>query len=425
MYHAPLDLVKPESYGWAVARAHELGLLSADHTSALFVDLDILDQRLHHLEQVFPDTALHAIPVKTHPILSTLRYVVSQGYGLECASLEEVALALRAKCPSDKIVWDSPAKTQSEIDYVIQHAPGAIVNANSIDELNMYPQDHGLRLGLRILLMSATGAPKVFDVSASDSKFGEPITRRQQIIDCFLARPDLVGLHLHAGSDIGNIEKNATRVAAVYDLAIEINQARHLADLPPLDYIDIGGGAGVYLDGRESQGLASYSDRIRSECQLYSSSLQVITEFGRFTYGHCGWLWSRIASLRANTDDHRLAILHVGADALVREIYQPHAQRHSFIALDPHFKSATGSKQSYDLAGPLCFAGDVIEREVMLPALSHEHSVIICNAASNSLALWSRHCSRRMPAVIHYRRGMSCNLAKPAETLDDIIQSWS
>jgi len=334
-------------------------------------------------------------------------------------------LALKASCPSDKIVWDSPAKSKTEIDYVIQHAPGAIVNANSIAELDMYPADHGLRLGLRVLLMSATGAPQVFDVSSSDSKFGEPITSRQEIIECFVRRPDLVGLHLHAGSDIGNIAQNASRVSAVYDLALEINSVRVAAQLPALNYLDIGGGAGVYLDGRPSQGLEEYAESITAKCDVLSSPLQIITEFGRFTYGHCGWLWSRIAALRSNTRDHYLAILHVGADALVREIYQPHPQPHSYTVLDSHFNLDPATDKIYDLAGPLCFAGDVIAREISLPQLSLSHSIIVCNAASNSLALWSRHCSRRMPAVIHYRHQQSCVLAKPAETLEDIITFWS
>jgi diaminopimelate decarboxylase len=56
--------------------------------------------------------------------------------------------------------------------------------------------------------------------------------------------------------------------------------------------------------------------------------------------------------------------------------------------------------QLYDLAGPLCFAGDYLARSVQLPVLHEGDWLVIHETGANAYGLWSRHCSRDIPAVL-------------------------
>ena len=79
------------------------------------------------------------------------------------------------------------------------------------------------------------------------------------------------------------------------------------------------------------------------------------------------------------------------------------------------------SEREY-LAGPLCFAGDYPQKGVALPPLAGGDYVVFHDTGANSLALWSRHCSRLVPPVYSYTRDAAgegqMELQKPAEPLE-------
>lgn len=88
---------------------------------------------------------------------------------------------------------------------------------------------------------------------------------------------------------------------------------------------------------------------------------------------------------------------------------------------------STAPLAKQNIAGPLCFGGDVIGRNVELPTIVRGDFVVIHDAGSNTISLFSRHCSRPAPAVYGYRStgdGISLDLLKPAETPEDVMRFW-
>ena len=66
---------------------------------------------------------------------------------------------------------------------------------------------------------------------------------------------------------------------------------------------------------------------------------------------------------------------------------------------------ADAKKVKFDVAGPLCFGGDKVARSVDLSAQLREKDVVVVyDTGSNTVSLWSHHCSRRMPAVWGYSK---------------------
>jgi diaminopimelate decarboxylase len=75
----------------------------------------------------------------------------------------------------------------------------------------------------------------------------------------------------------------------------------------------------------------------------------------------------------------------------------------------------------------LCFGGDILAHDVPLPPVEVGDFVVIRDCGAYTLSMWSRHCSRGIPAVIGY----DPQLAKPlrilrrAETPEDVVRFWS
>jgi diaminopimelate decarboxylase len=79
------------------------------------------------------------------------------------------------------------------------------------------------------------------------------------------------------------------------------------------------------------------------------------------------------------------------------------------------------------LAGPLCFAGDVVAREISLPAVDVGDWIVIRDVGAYTLSMWSRHCSRGIPPVLGFdpHQAEPMRVLRRGETPDDIVSFWS
>ena len=65
--------------------------------------------------------------------------------------------------------------------------------------------------------------------------------------------------------------------------------------------------------------------------------------------------------------------------------------------------SDSGGAVLHDIAGPLCFAGDIVAPAVSLPvALQPGDIVVLEEAGGNTNSIFTSHCSRRRPPVWGY-----------------------
>lgn len=57
----------------------------------------------------------------------------------------------------------------------------------------------------------------------------------------------------------------------------------------------------------------------------------------------------------------------------------------------------------HDIAGPLCFSGDIVAPGVTLPGIVVPGDIVVlAEAGGNTLSIATSHCSRRRPAVYGY-----------------------
>ncbi|CAG5084871.1 hypothetical protein [Parvicella tangerina] len=359
--------------------------------ATIFYVKEILEDRLAYLQRDFPKNTLHAIAIKTNNHPEVLKHIVSLGYGLEAASLEEVELAKAAGAANFRIVFDSPVKTQEEIDFIVKEYPGMYVNANCLEELKRYPEYHELALGLRINPLVENDANGIFDVSNSTSKFGVPISREQEIIDACIEHK-ISTLHFHIGSGIKDFSANVRAAKKVIALAHKIDEVRKKKSLRErITTIDIGGG--IQFD----QEVTSQSTKafVAALFQIdHLENYQLITEFGSFVHKHASFMISRVEYVIDNGDDiPNIAYLHVGADLFLRKVYANLDINYPYTVLGKNNSSSATKK--YTIVGPLCFSGDVLYEGIELPELKSGDQFVMLDIGANTFSMWSGHCSRK------------------------------
>jgi len=407
-----------------VQLALKAGLFRNSDTAVILYDLGRLEQNFTTIRQAFPPGTLHAVAVKANPLPPLLAFLAGLGAGAEVASLPEIYLALDAGVPPERIVFDSPAKTEDELRLAL--SLGLRINADNLDELARLAALAEVtgqmpRAGLRVNPQVGLGRIKATSVAGQYSKFGTPLVKRQEIKAAFARYPWLTGLHVHVGSQGCPLELLVAGVGAVYDLALEIKR-----DVGPdrVVIFDIGGGLpAAYRDEDQPPTPASYVAALAARCPgLFSGSLTLVTEFGRALHAPCAMAVSRVEYVKTQPR-HKTAVLHLGADLFVRECYNPRSWSHRTRLLDTRGREKHGRQETWHLAGPLCFSGDFPVWRAKLPTIESGDLVVIEDIGAYTLSMWSRYNSRPIPRVLGWHAGRFTVLREREEPAD-IVRFW-
>lgn len=411
----------------------EEGLLEEADTAVVFYDLSALHSRIETLKESFPPGTLHAVAVKANPLTRILSLLKATGVGLEAASFPELYLAERAGFSRDRIVFDSPAKTVAELVYALK--AGVHVNADNLQELERIARlresmEPDSTIGIRINPQVGMGTIDSTSVAAAYSKFGVPLAEeRDALVQAFLSHDWLNGVHLHIGSQGYSVSMLVAGVRCVLELAEEVNSLLRSRGVDRRIYIfDIGGGLPVTYDRKQTAPtLDEYCEELQRHCpRLFEGGYRLITEFGRYVHANTGWGASRVEYVKKGVEVDT-AVVHIGADLLLRECYRPEDWFHELTVLDAQGKPKQGkAPRPYVVAGPLCFAGDVIAQGIQLPRIEEGDYLLIHDTGAYTLSMWSRYNSRQMPKVIGYwNAGESFEVLKQRETLGMLWDFWS
>ncbi len=408
------------------ARAN--GLL-ADQDAAVFYDLDFFTERVAAVHSSFPPSALHAVALKANPLLALARIAASMSLGAEVASVPELTIARSAGFPPERIVFDSPVKSRNDLVEACLHR--VLLNVDSFDELDRLtairataPPLHAV--GIRINPQVGQGQIAMTGVAGTISKFGVPLQdSRDRLIKAFQTIPWLSGLHVHIGSQGCPLELLVEGVAAVWRLARDIQDATGRSDR--LNFFDIGGGLPVaYRDSDDPPDVSGYATALRSACpDLFAGNVRLVTEFGRMLHAPCGWAVSRIEYVKRFAQTSIL-MTHLGADMFLRKCYHPHTWHHDLLIVDRAGEPRSTGQCRTMVAGPLCFSGDVLEEEVLLPEAREGDYLIIRDVGAYTFSMWSRYNSRQFPRVVGYRQqGCHFEVLKEREEPGAVVAFWT
>jgi diaminopimelate decarboxylase len=410
-----------------LSRALSEHVIEGSGETTVFLDLSRLQSSINELKAAFPATALHAIAVKANPTVDVLKQVRLAGCGCEVASIGELELAGAAGFPPEAIVFDSPVKTLEELRHALKLGIG--INANSLGELDriahLYPsRGSQSRIGVRINPETGKGSIDTTSVATHSSKFGVPLEKnRNDLLRAFSTHKWLSGVHVHIGSQGMSREQLLDGVGTVYDFFL---QARRSAEV---SFFNIGGGLPAkYRESDKPIRFDEYAHLLKSRCpELFSPSVSLVTEFGRSLHAHCGWVASKIEYRVEGSDGIPTLLVHVGADMFVRKAYRPDDWHHDISVCDSNGQLRTGTSRTFRVAGPLCFAGDYLDRNVSLPEdVTDGDFVIVHDAGAYTFSMWSLYNSRQFPPIIGYEgSGVHFRCLRNRQPVEEIVRFWS
>ncbi|MFJ8649022.1 diaminopimelate decarboxylase [Streptomyces sp. NPDC093546] len=418
----------------AVRAAVDHALLTEREPVAALLDLDGVRASAAALRAAFADVTdapvLHAFAVKACPLVPVLRLLYEAGLGAEVASPGELALARAAGVDPARIVLDSPAKTPADLREAL--ALGIAVNADNTQELGRIDALIGKTppstspLGLRVNPQIGGGTIDALSTATPTSKFGVALRdegARARVVQAYLDRPWLTRLHTHSGSQGLPLSLLVTGVRAAYELAEEINAATGRRQV---DTLDIGGGLPVnFASDEETPTYAEYARLLAAEVPgLFDGRYGLVTEFGRSLLAKHGTVLARVEY--AKTSGSRpIAVTHAGVQVATRTVYDPVSWPLRIAAYDAEGLPRTGPAVDQDVAGPACFAGDLLAVARPLPLLRPGDVVAALDTGAYYFAHHYAYNSLPRPGVYGYTADGDGTVrfatVRPPQTVAEIV----
>ncbi|MET9257766.1 diaminopimelate decarboxylase [Streptomyces sp. NPDC003717] len=394
----------------AVRAAVAQGLLGPDTPLVGLLDVAGIRESAAELRAAFaavtaPGTpVLHAFAVKAAPLVPVLRLLHEEGVGAEVASPGELALARAAGVPAERTVLDSPAKTPAELREAL--ASGVALNADNpqevarLDALVAAATGPLPPLGVRVNPQIGGGSIEALSTATATSKFGVALRdegAREWVVRAYLERPWLTRLHAHTGSQGIPLALMAEGAAAAYALAEEINER---AGRRQVDTLDIGGGLPVnFASDATTPTYAEYARVLREAVPgLFDRRYGLVTEFGRSLLAKHGTVVARVEYAKS-AGGRPVAVTHAGVQVATRTVYAPGAWPLRIAAYDAGGRPKTGPEVVQDVAGPACFAGDLLATGRALPLLEQGDYAAALDTGAYYFAHHYAYNSLARPAV--------------------------
>ena len=405
------------------------GHFNDDRTIAAYVDTGGLKATVTSLKEAFPDHFTHTFAAKANTMSSALKQVKELGMGCEVASPGELEQALRAGFDPAEIVYDEPAKTLSVLEKVLGLGIGLnIDNFQEFERVRELQTGIGSRsrVGFRINPQVGPGSISAMSTATRTSKFGVALRddgNRAALIAAYLDNPWLSSIHTHVGSQGCSLDLMTAGVGKVVELAEEINRA---AGRQQVEVVDIGGGLPVNFESDEIKpSFADYATALsESVPELFTGAYRVKTEFGRSIYAKNGFIATRIEYTKSS-GGRQIAISHAGAQLATRTVFMPDFWKIRLSVADPTGALKRGHERMQDVAGPLCFAGDMLGTDRLLPKIEQGDFVVLHDTGAYYFSNPFYYNALVAPAVYGARLAddgpVTFDIWRRKQTVDDML----
>ena len=288
---------------------------------------------------------------KAFPCTAVFRTLWEEGIGSDVASGGELTLALAAGVPAERIHLHGNAKSEAELRLAVEAGVGHVVvdNLDEIDKLERVTSAAGRiqRVLIRVTPDVRGETHEAISTGQADSKFGFSMLDAPEAIARLRAseRLDLVGLHIHIGSQLLDVTPFVKGVEAL----------SALADLP---VVNVGGGLGVaYTDERPPTIEEYVTAKVDAIERWLGPGKRIVDEPGRALVANSTVTLYTVESVKRNVSTW------VAVDGGMSDNLRPmlYGARYEAHVADRPFGSTPCR-----LAGKHCESGDVIVRDALL-----------------------------------------------------------
>jgi diaminopimelate decarboxylase len=357
---------------------------------------------------------------------AVVRIIDEEGLFLDVCSGGELAVALRAGFPAERIGFHGNNKSKNELERAVDAGVGRIV-VDSFDEIDRL-SDMSEKLGrtpgvlLRVTVGVEAHTHEFIATAHEDQKFGFSLAggaafaAAGKILD--EGKLDLKGLHSHIGSQIFDTSGFEVAARRVLELQAAIRDARGV-ELPELD---LGGGFGIAYTTQDDPStpgdLAKHINKIvEDECELASlAKPRLSVEPGRAIVGPAAFTLYEVGTVK-DVDGIRT---YVSVDGGMSDNIRTALYDASYSATVAGRRSDAEALLAR-VVGKHCESGDIVVKDEFLPADVRPGDLLAVpgtGAYCRSMASNYNHVPR--PPVVAVRDGAARVIVR-RETEDDLL----
>jgi diaminopimelate decarboxylase len=342
--------------------------------------------------------------------INILRYIKNLGCDVDCSSINEVIMAIRAGFTPGRILYTSNNIAFSEIEAAQEL--GVHVNIDSLSNLEKFGKKfgHGYPVGIRLRPNIMSGGNIKISTGHDKSKFGIPLEQVEDVLKLVKNTGlNIRVLHIHTGSEIEDVA-----------LAKGIEVLLALADrFPDLQCIDLGGGFKVpYKPGEKGSNIEEAGKIVAKAFAEFEKNtgrhLQVWFEPGKFLVSEAGYLVTTVNVLKPSG-----ATTFAGVDTGLNHFIRP--MFYGAYHIIENLSNPKGPIKEYTVAGNICET-DTFAEDRALPEVREGDLLVFKNAGAYGYEMASNYNSRFRPAEVLVVEGKA-HLIRKREEFDDLLRN--
>jgi diaminopimelate decarboxylase len=404
--------------------------LVAEHgTPALFLDEDDLRARARAYSASYPDVDVYYAG-KAFLCTTVARWVAEEGLGLDVCTGGELAVALAAGFPPERIALHGNNKSRAELARAVEARVGHVIVDSFVEIERLAELCAAAGIRQRVLVRTTVGVEahthEFIATAHEDQKFGFSLRDgdAERAVAAVLAADslELAGLHSHIGSQI--FDTAAFEVAA--HRVVGLAAAVHATHGVSVDEINLGGGLGIsYVTGDDpetpKQTVERLSTIVERECAAAGLPMpRLSVEPGRAIVGPSAITVYEVGTVKEVTLDGGLTRSYVSVDGGMSDNIRTALYGAEYTCALANRAADTPPKLSR-IVGKHCESGDVVVRDAWLPSDVRPGDLIAVAATGaycRSMASNYNHVPR--PPVIAVRDGASSVIVR-RETEADLL----
>ena len=375
-------------------------------------DADKIRSQFDSLNNAFDGVKMKVkFAAKSLTNISILKLLKSYGSELDCVSIQEVHLGLRAGFDASQILYTPNGVAFEEIQEAVKL--GVMINLDNISVLeqfgNAYHGDVPVCIRLNPHIMA--GGNHKISTGHVGSKFGISVYQLPHILRVVETYGiNVTGLHMHTGSDILEAEVFIRASDILFDAA---------KDFKNLEFIDFGSGFKVgYKEGDIVTDIAELGQKLgaafQAFCKRYGRELEMWFEPGKFLVSESGTFLATTNVVKT-TPATVFAGVNSGLNHLIRPMMYD-AYHKIFNVSNP-----SGTQRIYTIVGYICET-DTFGVDRKLNEVKEGDILGFKNAGAYAFSMASNYNSRFRPAEVLIYQGKA-HLIRKREEFEDLIRN--
>lgn len=409
--------------------------LAAQFGTPLFVvDEDDFRSRCREMVQAFGPGARVHYASKAFLCGEVARWIRDEGLSLDVCSGGELAVALHAGFPAERIALHGNNKSVAELEAAVAAGVGHVV-VDSLIEIERLEAVAG-RAGVvqdvlvRVTVGVEAHTHEYISTAHEDQKFGfsiaggDAMEALARVFDADNLR--LVGLHSHIGSQIFEIDGFEIAAHRMLGLLREAVDKFGVERTAQISLLDLGGGLGIsYLPSDDPPVLREFADKLRDlvarEAERAGLPMpEIAVEPGRAIAGPGTVTLYEVGTVKDVCLDGGLRRRYVSVDGGMSDNIRP-----ALYQADYDCRLVSRSSQALPVVarvvGKHCESGDIVIRDTWMPGDAGPGDLIaVAATGAYCYSMSSRYNMLTRPAVVAVRDG-AARLILRRETVADLL----